>query len=653
MGYSAITLPNQYMAAYSAVPLKLYDSEYDSSQQYKYIVNAVYDTVSSSSATTISYNGSIYTLIITSTPHNFVQGDSLILDDSVNNNLQTGYYNVLSVVSPTSFIIDLFPSVIFASYPIKLSKFYKWKLTPDLEGYGKLDMSNVMKDLVTQDLTGETVNYGLTYGAPNTRKCFGLLCGYESQYVFEFQDNIYTTGGTLGFQNSNITDVNDVPFQVGDVIQIQQNPVAWLYTGITAGVFAHTTRYSSNQIHSFLPGQQVQVQGQTTLTSYNGYTSISNNPVTTTSLFTNQAFVGNSTVPGYIYGVPRPQYNTTATIVSIYVIPIYGLVIQTNLGFQGSTVPVSGQITFPGNQLTQVLNQYTDYDSFCVYNAHINRPDYTTSAFDKYVIQNRPITGNNISTIFNQSNCYRIEPNTIGFLLSHTPPSGTTFNTGMAYEFFNSAGGTLGTIFLPKSQLAQTDWYAPIGLGQISQSPYTNFSNVFSSYSGSVASYNAYVYLSTGTLTQLSNKICFKLNEDCSMYEVYSLMWKDQYGSFVSYPFIYMSREFIESDKKTYYQQEGTWKNDTFGYDDYGVGEKTFYQRSRESFTLNSGWLYEFERDIIKDLMQSPSVYIQTPDNRLFNCHLDQPKVELFKNINEQLFSYTFNVRVSNNEFRF
>jgi hypothetical protein len=137
------------------------------------------------------------------------------------------------------------------------------------------------------------------------------------------------------------------------------------------------------------------------------------------------------------------------------------------------------------------------------------------------------------------------------------------------------------------------------------------------------------------------------------MYEVYSLMWKDQYGSFVSYPFIYMSREFIESDKKTYYQQEGTWKNDTFGYEDYGVGEKTFYQRSRESFTLNSGWLYEFERDIIKDLMQSPSVYIQTPDNRLFNCHLDQPKVELFKNINEQLFSYTFNVRVSNNEFRF
>jgi hypothetical protein len=110
---------------------------------------------------------------------------------------------------------------------------------------------------------------------------------------------------------------------------------------------------------------------------------------------------------------------------------------------------------------------------------------------------------------------------------------------------------------------------------------------------------------------------------------------------------------FSVSDTKRYYEHHGTWQKDTFVYEDYGVGELKFYQRSRESFTLNSGWLYEFERELIKDLMQSPSVYLQTPSNKLYSCHLDQPKVELFKNINEQLFSYTFNVRTSNNEFRF
>ena len=45
MSYSAITLPHDYMAAYSAIPLKVFDTNYDQLNQYKYVVNAVYDDV--------------------------------------------------------------------------------------------------------------------------------------------------------------------------------------------------------------------------------------------------------------------------------------------------------------------------------------------------------------------------------------------------------------------------------------------------------------------------------------------------------------------------------------------------------------------------------------------------------------------------------
>ena len=647
MGYSAITLPNQYMAAYSAIPLKLFDTQFDQVQQYKYIVNAVYDRVYATSATTDSYNGAVYTLLVTSTNHGYAVGDTILLNDSNNNNLQTGYYNILSIPQANQLIIDLFPTVLFVNYPISLSKFYKWKLTPDLDGYGKLDMSNVMKDLVSQNLTGQTLDYALNYNGPDTKKCFGLLCGYEYQYVFEFQDNTFTTGGTVGFQNSTIHSVTGTPFQVGQIIQVQQNPVAWPYTGITYS--ANGPRYTSNQQHSFIAGQQIQIQGQTNLTSYNGFSTVFS-PVSTYYLTTPQTFVGASVIPGYIYGIPRPTYDTTATITGIYVDATYGLVIQTDIAWAGSSVAISGQLSYPGNQLTTVLNKLTDYDAFCVYNAHVNRADYTINAFDKYVVQNRSFSGNNISTILSGTTCYRIEPNTVGFLLAHQNSS--NFADGVYYIFYNSAGASLGSVYLPKPT-GSSDFYSPIGLGQISGSSYVNYSGTFATYITQIVSYTINTYNSTGLPSQSSNKICFKLNGDCSMYEIYSLMWKDQYGSFISYPFIYMSREYIESDKKNYYRQEGTWEYNTFGYDDYGVGEKTFYQRSRESFTLNSGWLYEFERDLIKDLMQSPSVYLQTPDNRLFSCHLDQPKVELFKNINEQLFSYTFNVRTSNNEFRF
>lgn len=649
MGYSALTLPHQFMAAYSAIPFKVFDTDYNQVQQYQYIVNAVYDTVNINAADPYTYQSNVYMKLTSSTANSFNLGDTILLDDSINSNLQTGYYNIVLIVSPTEFVIDLFPGVLPVLFTLKASRFFKWKLSPDTNGYGKLDMSNVMKDLVSQNLTGETVDYALNYEGPDTKKCFGILAGYQSQYVFEFEDNIFS--GTVGFHNSTLMSLSGVPFAVGDVIQIAQNPVAWGYTGITSSGVANKAQYNSNQQHSFLTGQPIQVAGQTSITFYNGQTSVLT-PISSTSLSTYQTFQGNSVQSGYIYGIPRPTYNTTATITALFVDPIYGVIVLTDIAWAGSSVPISGTIKFTGNQLQQNLNSYSDYDLFCIYNAHINRPDYSITAFDKYVVQNRSFSGNNLSTILTQPNQYRIERSTIGWLLEHSFPASVM--DGVIFKFYNSNGTLLGSVLSTKQPSSLEDVYYPIGLEQIAGSSYTNSSGVFSGYSGQVNSYCVSGYDAPfGTPNQRTKEICFKINQDCSMYEVYHLMWKDQYGSFISYPFIYISRDYIESEKKTYYQQEGKWDDNTFDYDDYGVGEKVFYERSRQSLTLNSGWLYEFERDLINDLVQSPSVYIQTPDNRLFSCHLDQPKTEIYKNINEQLFSYTFNVRVSNNEFRF
>jgi hypothetical protein len=157
----------------------------------------------------------------------------------------------------------------------------------------------------------------------------------------------------------------------------------------------------------------------------------------------------------------------------------------------------------------------------------------------------------------------------------------------------------------------------------------------------------------SGGITQYSNEVCFELNKDCSQYEIYHIMWKDKLGSFISYPFIYVSRDNIESERKNYYRQNGSWENNSFGYKDYERGEKDFYVRSRKSIIVNSGWLYEFERDLMEDLIQSPSVYLQTPDNRLYGGRLEEKKIEVYKQKNDDLFSYSFNFIFSNNEYRF
>jgi hypothetical protein len=649
MSLSAITQPNTYMGAYSAVPLKLYSTDFFQLEQYKYIANVVWNTVTISNVSTTNVGNSVFTLLTCTTPQNYNLGDTVLLDDLTNSGNNTGYYIVQQILSPTQFAIDLldFP---FVNTGFTTSNVIKWVITPDLDGYGKVDFSNTLKDFVTQNLTGQSVNYALSYHGPNTQFEYKIYAGSQKQYQFNFNNHL-NSGGTVSFYATGLTSVSATTFQVGDVISINQQVVQWPYTDNYFGS-GSLVGFTGTTNHSFLTGQQVNVAGQLTFPFYNGLTTIQS--VGAKSILTQKSWQGNSPVEGgYIYGVPRPSYNTVTTITSITVSPTYGLVIGTSIPFTVSaTTAIPGTIQFADGQITETpieLRLGTKY----VYNAHVDRNDYSLSFYDKYVIQSRPISGNNISTIFTQSNCYRIEESTIGFLLSHTPPSGLTFNTGMAYEFFNSAGSNLGTVYIPKSSLAQTDWYSPIGLQQIGGSPYTNFSGTFASYSGSVSTYNAYVYLAGGTLQQLSNKICFQMNKDCSMYEVYHLMWKDKYGSFVSYPFIYMSRDNVSVERKTYYKQEGSWDYNTFQYYDYSDGEKNFYSMSRKSYILNSGWLYQFETALMEDLMQSASVYIQTPDNRLFQCHLTEDSLELFKDINEQLFSYTFNVRISNNEYRF
>jgi hypothetical protein len=130
-------------------------------------------------------------------------------------------------------------------------------------------------------------------------------------------------------------------------------------------------------------------------------------------------------------------------------------------------------------------------------------------------------------------------------------------------------------------------------------------------------------------------------------------MWKDSYGSFITYPFKYVSRETIDTLKANYYQTEGRFSSGAFQYNQWDRGTKDFYSKSKEVITLNSGWLYEFERELIKDLIQSPSVYIQTPDNKLYPVQLQETNLEIYKKINEDLFQYTLNCVVSFNEFRF
>jgi hypothetical protein len=644
MAISVITQPNNYMAGYSAIPLRISDSGYTNSEQYKYITSILWDKVTVTGAISYNYNNNVYTVLTTSSAHNFKDGDSVLLNDENNNNLYTGYWIIVKIVSTTQVVINKIFDDPFGINDATLSRSIKYKMSPDPDGEAKLDLSNTIKDFVTENL--EDVNE--IFSGSDTAFKYDLMLGNESIFVWPFLDNLFATGsfaGYVGFSNTGFTSTSDVPFQVGDQINITQDLYAWPYTD---NIFSAGNVGFTGTTNPFLQGQSILITGQITNPQYNIFTTVQS--ALTNSLITFIPYgVASPTEGGYIYGTPRPEYNGVATILDIYVDGILGLVIVTDKLFTTSSPAISGNIRYADDINTQYVN-LTSITGKTAYNARISRLDYTVSAFDPYVIQNRSNSSNYISTILEHQNTnqkYRIEPSTKSWLLAH---SVSGYTNAARYEWYNSNNSLLGFSYITNTTGNNLDFYFPIGLEQVAASVNRVDSVALSTISGSVDSY--YVQVSQNS-TGRTNSIFFELNDDCSMFDILHLMWKDAYGSWLSYPFIYLSRDSTEVERKTYYQREGNWDNNTFGYDSYGRGQKQYYNRSRDKYLLNSGFLYQYEVPLMKDLMESASVYLQLPDGKLIGCIIEENQIESKKLINDDLIQYTFNVRLANNEYRF
>lgn len=725
MSVTALVQPDQFSAAYSAIPLRITSVGATTSQDYKYLINILWDKADKQSVTSAAFNNFVYTAITFTDTHNFKKGDLVFVNDSVNSDDKTGYYNVMNVPASNQIIIDLVPDTPWGAATSSVSRVIKYKMSPDLEAEAKLDLSNTIKDFVTQNL--EDINE--IYEAPDTRFSYDLALGSESKFIYTFEDNYFGGASGVGFNNTSLTSPSDVPFEIGDEVLVQQDLVDWDYDDnfFASGALGFT----SSNVHNFRVGQQITIEGQITEPYYNGVTTITD--VGTTWIVTDKTFTTSTPAePGKGWGVPRPEYNGVFEVTDIFVNPPFGLVITVNTPFTDPSEAIPGTIRFADDRISEIPTELVIEDKEA-YNSRLKRIDYSVDGYDKFVNQQRTSSANNISTIldYNENKKYVIEKSTKSWLLAHaydvlekqflprftfydsndttlaiyTMGLDYTYGPSIPIDIWANNGGNLQVdvntphgyspgdlveivgapytyngvheVLSVESTLLFTvdtayvgaglnggeivkkvlnpyieDFYFPVGLDQFAANTNTTKLSgaTFSTIVDQIDYYEVYL---ERLGSRASNSVFYKLNDDCSYYDIYHLMWKDEKGSWISYPFIYISKDFTEVERKQYYKTEGNWDNNTFGYDTYERGEKSYFVRSRDKVLLNSGWIKEYENELIKDLMQSAAVYVQLPDGTLVGGVIEENQVELKKEISDKIWNYTFNVRLTNNEYRF
>lgn len=433
MSYSAITSPDIYSAAYSAVPLRVTSTDTNILENYKYVTNIIWNKSSVTTMSSYSIGNIVYSNCLTTEAHNLSVGDVILLNDSDNANYFTGYWIVRKVTSTTSFVIDL-PFEFSPTNPMVASKVIKYLMPPDLDGDAKLDLSNTLKNFVTQNL----IDSNDIYEGSETKFEFDLLMGGEYTYVFPFTEISSSVDSTVTLINSGMTAITDQEFQVGDIINIQQDLFEWEYYDnfFTAGFVGFIG--NTNLFPSVSNGTPIQVTGQITNPNYNGPTTVSSIAFDELSIVTPKGFE-SPTPPegGIIYLTPRPEYNTTGTITDIQYTAGTGVIITTDIALVGSTVSLAGTATPVSSVLTLNPNQLS-LSGFSVYNARVETPVYTIDGFDKYVCQFRSSTANNISTILGNDDKYTIEASTKSWLLAHDGYDGTPMSP--RFTFYDTNG---------------------------------------------------------------------------------------------------------------------------------------------------------------------------------------------------------------------
>lgn len=639
--------PGNNSAGYSAIPLRLYADEVETELKFEYIINIATQKYVVDSAVSVAFNNYPATKLTFLEAHKLKLGQTIVIEDNLNNNYYSGYYNIIKIIDTNNIIINMTVGPLISA-AMNLYSVDSRRFSPDVDGEAKIDLSNTLKNYVTQDLQ----DFNGIYAAPNTRMDYTLLLGKESVEVFKFSDNHFYSGEQLGFvANLPASFLNTTSFAVGDVIVIEQDMAEWSYTDnqFVSGWLSliGTTK------HDFRVGQEITITGQVTHPQYNGVTTIQS-IVDDYQFVTFKSFDGSTPAePGVALGIPRPEYNTSATITKIVYEPLYGIIIITDQPFTDSTEAIGGVIRPAGDEKSVKLLE-KKISNLSAYNARIKTEDFkfSTQNFNPYVCQLRAANLNNISTILGNDYKYRIQKDSKSWLLAHSKGLGDVNQLDVLYKFYSANGMLISTTLMTNVEKLE-DFHFPVGIDQIVASP--NLTTVNGASIASVAdSVTEYTVVMRRASAEYSNTIKFRLNDDCAGYDVYNVLWKDRLGSWLSYPFVYKSEEGTEFERKTYYQSEGTWKDDdTFGYESFDSGEKTYFARNRDKFNVSSGWIDEQENELIKDMISSASQYVQRPDGKLIAVNIINKDVFKGDSKVNPLWNYTIQMNASNNELRY
>jgi len=241
--------------------------------------------------------------------------------------------------------------------------------------------------------------------------------------------------------------------------------------------------------------------------------------------------------------------------------------------------------------------------------------------YTQYLSGTTFITGSHVkSSTYKALDGYGIFPETIGQslntlstyypLLTDGPVTQSAFitNRGTSGVAVGGLGGTQATkiVYVGNTGTAE---YAVSGntstSGQIATYPIGPSQTGFPLTTAGLTNYTIQPFNGT---TPLGNKIYY--NIVCEQkYPNVRIKWKNRFGQFDWLNFNMVNRQSIQTTKRTYQPQLGSWEGSTFSYQSYDSAILDYIVDTKQTLQVNTDWIDEDYNDILKQLMVSDEIY--------------------------------------------
>ena len=677
MAFNVINQASKYSAAYSPIPFRFKDDEVGTVGYYNYLVYLIIEPTDTTSVV-LNQTTREYT-ITTLRPHKLKVGDDVVMyggSEVIDNN------SVTRVISDDEFVVPLNGELLPSSF--RLGRYITYRQAPDVRGEASFDFSNTLRDFVESEYKD---NFS-PVNAVETKVRYEVISLKVTQPSLDFFDDIFvTTPGSVNdigfiFPNTTVGEVSK-SFKIGDTVNIEREAQTYRYNvsfnsssnfnvydfggnicyldiPSTSNAISPDGRYNPNinQIISIDPDNNGINQGGGT--GFLGRKDVSPLPSSTPPpfdrLFESVPYSNDTSVfgGGTLTGQVNLKYNGVTTIREIRQVgSAVHIGIEKTVGY--SSPAVGGTMTLLNSTVVDENILYNSGEQY----AYVGRQGGYT--YDLNYMFPYVYTGSgsrDFSTIYNPNDKINIERNSKQKLLAHISKDVDITQFRVDNNYYDANGNFLGRMsydlidYVSFGSGDDYDFYIPGDINSWLAGNNTAGSPLFSVVND-VDFYNVLIVDSGNFNQPLFNQIQYKIYDECSAYQIYELFWKDRMGSYLSFPFAFKHKETMEVTRNSYYKDYNGFKDDgSFELPSYRKGKKEFFVKSKQKFTLNSGWATDKESEYIKDMFQSTDVYVKLPSGEIIGCNILGNSIEVKKKQNFDLFNYKINIVTSLQDIR-